>query len=456
MALSEAARLRAEVGRQEQELRVLRERLARVEAEESGPGLEAELPPLPARAALSAAEIARYSRQLVLPQLGVRGQLRLASCSVLVVGCGGLGCPLAQYLAAAGVGRLGLLDHDVVETSNLQRQVLHDEAAWGTPKAFSAAAAVRRLNSAVQCVPYPAALGPATALQLVRQYDVVADCSDNVPTRYLVSDACVLAGKPLVSASALRLEGQLVVYNHNGGPCYRCLFPTPPPPETVTNCADGGVLGVVPGILGCLQALEVLKIAAGIGSCFSQCMLVFDALEGQFRNIKLRPKKRDCAVCGDHPTITALQDYEAFCGSSATDNCRTLSLLPSDDRISVEEYKKLLNEQAPHVLIDVRPQVEVEICCLAHALHVPLSKLEEKNEECLETLGKIICEGKQRANGTAAFPVYVICKLGNDSQKAVQILQALSVKEFGSLVVKDIRGGLMAWATKIDPTFPQY
>ncbi|NXX03001.1 MOCS3 sulfurtransferase, partial [Larus smithsonianus] len=463
---AEAARLSAEISQREQELRGLRERLAAVltgdvvgdvaAAEEAASGFPGELPPLPAQASLSPADILRYSRQLVLPELGVRGQLLLARSSVLVVGCGGLGCPLAQYLAAAGVGRLGLVDHDVVETSNLHRQVLHGEARRGLPKAVSAAAALRLLNSTVQYVPYCGALSPRTALELVRQYDIIADCSDNVPTRYLVNDACVLAGKPLVSGSALRLEGQLVVYNYQGGPCYRCLFPKPPPPETVTNCADGGVLGVVPGIMGCIQALEVLKIASGMGSSFNQFMLMFDAREGRFRNIKLRPKKADCAVCGDNPTVTCLQDYEAFCGSSATDKCRTLHLLSSKDRVSVEEYKKLMDEQVPHVLLDVRPQVEVDICRLVHAVHIPLSKLEEKDEECLENLEKRICEEKQRTNGQTSFPVYVVCKLGNDSQKAVRILQELPVKEFGSVLAKDIKGGLMAWASKIDPTFPQY
>ncbi|NXU86521.1 MOCS3 sulfurtransferase, partial [Xiphorhynchus elegans] len=414
------------------------------------------LPPLPPRSALSRAEILRYSRQLVLPQLGVRGQLRLARSAVLVVGCGGLGCPLAQYLAAAGVGRLGLLDHDVVETSNLQRQVLHGEARRGRPKARSAAAALRRLNSAVQCVPYCGALGPRSALSIVRQYDVVADCSDNAPTRYLLNDACVLARKPLVSGSALRLEGQLVVYNHGGGPCYRCLFPRPPPPDTVTTCADGGVLGVVPGIIGCIQALEVLKILSGMGCSFNRFMLMFDALEGRFRNIKLRPKKPDCAVCGDNPTVTCLQDYEAFCGSSATDACRTLQLLPGEDRISVEQYKGLLDERVPHVLLDVRPQVEVEICRLQHALHIPLSQLQERDAEQLQCLGKRIREERQRTTDQTSLPVYVVCKLGNDSQKAVKVLQELPAEEFGSVLVKDIKGGLMAWAAKIDPTFPQY
>ncbi|XP_003224033.1 adenylyltransferase and sulfurtransferase MOCS3 [Anolis carolinensis] len=405
---------------------------------------------------LSRVDIQRYSRQLVLPELRMRGQLRLSACSVLVVGCGGLGCPLAQYLAAAGVGRLGLVDHDVVELSNLHRQVLHRESRLGLSKAESAASALRELNSSVECEAYTLALNPSNATRLVEAYDIVADCSDNVATRYLVNDACVMAGKPLVSASALKMEGQLVVYNHRGGPCYRCLFPKPPPPETVTNCADGGVLGVVPGILGSLQALEVIKIASGMGTSFDRSMLLFDALEGRFRHIKLRPRNPDCAVCGEHPSVMALQDYEAFCGSSATDKCRTLHLLNGDERISVEEYKEILDGQALHVLVDVRPSVEVEICRLSHSFSVPLSKLEGKDEECLKTLCRTITEAKQRTNDGLSFPVYVVCKLGNDSQKAVRLLQGLSCDGLGTISVKDIKGGLVAWANKIDPEFPQY
>nr|XP_060628087.1 adenylyltransferase and sulfurtransferase MOCS3 [Anolis sagrei ordinatus] len=405
---------------------------------------------------LSRVDIQRYSRQLVLPELRMRGQLGLSTCSVLVVGCGGLGCPLAQYLAAAGVGRLGLVDHDVVELSNLHRQVLHRESRLGLSKAESAASALKELNSSVECEAYTLALSPANAARLVEAYDIVADCSDNVATRYLVNDACVLAGKPLVSASALKMEGQLVVYNHQGGPCYRCLFPKPPPPETVTNCADGGVLGVVPGILGSLQALEVIKIASGMGTSFNRSMLLFDALEGRFRHIKLRPRNPDCAVCGERPSVTTLQDYEAFCGSSATDKCRTLHLLNGDERISVEEYKDILDSQALHVLVDVRPSVEVEICHLSHSVNIPLSKLEGKDEDCLKTLCQTISEAKQRTNNGSSFPVYVVCKLGNDSQKAVRLLQGLSCDGQGTISVKDIKGGLMAWANKIDPEFPQY
>ncbi|KAG8013582.1 Adenylyltransferase and sulfurtransferase MOCS3, partial [Nibea albiflora] len=333
------------------------------------------LTPLKAKAALSNEDIMRYSRQLLLPELGVQGQLNLSKTSVLIVGCGGLGCPLAQYLAAAGIGRLGLLDYDEVELSNLHRQVLHGEESQGLAKALSAANAVKRLNSAVECVPYHLQLSPENALQLIQH------------------------GKPLVSASALRMEGQLTVYNYRGGPCYRCLYPKPPPPETVTNCSDGGVLGVA--------------------SCGQQ-LVMFDAQDARFRSIKLRPKQAGCVVCGENPSITQLVDYEAFCGAAATDKCRKLNLLSRDQRITVQDYKAVIDHAEPHLLLDVRPLVEVDIC------HLPFSLM------------------------------YIICKLGNDSQKAVQVLEKMSGSEVDVIAVKDICGGLMAWANRIDATFPQY
>ncbi|XP_058893922.1 adenylyltransferase and sulfurtransferase MOCS3 [Kogia breviceps] len=453
-ARQEVLTLQAEVAQREEELRSLKQRLAAALLAEQESERLVPVSPLPPKAALSRDEILRYSRQLVLPELGVQGQLRLATASVLVVGCGGLGCPLAQYLAAAGVGRLGLVDYDVVEVSNLARQVLHGEALAGQAKVFSAAATLRRLNSAVECVPYAQALTPATALDLVGRYDVVADCSDNVPTRYLVNDACVLTGRPLVSASALRFEGQLTVYHYGGGPCYRCVFPQPPPAETVTSCADGGVLGVVTGVLGCLQALEVLKIAAGLGPSYTGSLLLFDALGGHFRSIRLRRRRADCAACGERPTVTDLQDYESFCGSAATDKCRSLQLLSPDERISVVDYKRLLDSGSPHLLLDVRPPVEVDLCRLPHSLHIPLKHLERRNAESLKLLGEAIREGKQGTQEGASLPIYVICKLGNDSQKAVKILQSWT--DLDSLTVRDVAGGLMAWAAKIDGTFPQY
>lgn len=452
--------LKAQLNEKEKEIAALKKKLAQLEKNHTTV-LElhdkvTRLTPLTFKPALSNEDIMRYSRQLLLPELGVQGQLNLSKTSVLVVGCGGLGCPLAQYLAAAGIGRLGLLDYDEVELSNLHRQVLHGEENQGQAKALSAASTVRRLNSTVECIPYHLQLSSENALQLIQQYDIVADCSDNVPTRYLVNDACVLSGKPLVSASALRMEGQLTVYNYRGGPCYRCLYPVPPPPETVTNCSDGGVLGVVPGIMGCFQALEVLKIASGQGSSCGQQLVMFDAQDARFRSIKLRPKQAGCAVCGENPSVTQLVDYEAFCGSAATDKCCKLNLLSTDQRITVQDYKSIMDSTGPHLLLDVRPLVEVDICHLPFSLNIPLSSLEDRKSEHLQLLQERISQLKQQMAGDCRPPVYVICKQGNDSQKAVQVLEKMSGSEVDDITVKDISGGLMAWAKRIDPTFPQY
>ncbi|XP_059209528.1 adenylyltransferase and sulfurtransferase MOCS3 [Centropristis striata] len=452
--------LKAQLEEKEKEIAALKNKVAQLEKSQASV-LELHdkvtpLSPLRAKPALSNEDIMRYSRQLLLPQLGVQGQLNLSKTSVLIVGCGGLGCPLAQYLAAAGIGRLGLLDYDDVELSNLHRQVLHGEENQNQAKALSAASAVKRLNSTVQCIPYHLQLSPENALQLIQQYDIVADCSDNVPTRYLVNDACVLSGKPLVSASALRMEGQLTVYNYRGGPCYRCLYPVPPPAETVTNCSDGGVLGVVPGIMGCFQALEVIKIASGQGSSCGQQLVMFDAHDTRFRSIKLRPKQAGCAVCGENPSVTQLVDYEAFCGSAATDKCRKLNLLSRDQRITVQDYKSILDNAEPHLLLDVRPLVEVDICHLPFSLNIPLSSLEERKSDHIQLLQERIGQLKQQMEGDCRPPVYVICKLGNDSQKAVQVMEKMSGSEVDGITVKDISGGLMAWARRIDLTFPQY
>ncbi|CAL8235534.1 unnamed protein product [Boreogadus saida] len=455
----EVSCLKARLLDKETELDVLKKKLAQYEKNEK-PCIElidkvTTLTPLESRP-LSNEDIMRYSRQLILPELGVRGQKNLSQSSVLVVGCGGLGCPLAQYLAAAGIGRLGLLDYDEVELSNLHRQVLHREESQGQAKALSAATAVNRLNSTVECIPYNLQLSSENALQLIQQYDIVADCSDNVPTRYLVNDACVISRKPLVSASALRMEGQLTVYNYRGGPCYRCLYPVPPPAETVTNCSDGGVLGVVPGIMGCLQALEVIKIASGQGSSCGQQLVMFDALDTRFRSIRLRPRQPECAVCGEKPSVTQLVDYEALCGSAATDKCRRLNLLSKDHRITVQEYKAVVDNASSHLLLDVRPPVEVDICQLPFSLNIPLSSLQQGKSGHLQLLRESISQSKGQMSGDGPLPVYVICKQGNDSQKAVQLLEKMSTSEVDEITVKDICGGLMAWSQKIDPEFPQY
>ncbi|XP_047484067.1 adenylyltransferase and sulfurtransferase MOCS3-like isoform X2 [Penaeus chinensis] len=388
--------------------------------------------------------IARYSRQLILPELGPKGQKKLLGSSVLIVGCGGLGCPAAIYLAAAGVGRIGLLDYDVIEISNLHRQVLHTEERIGVPKAISIAQSINALNKDVEVLPYDFVLTSEVALQLISKYDLILDCTDNVATRYLLNDACVMADKPLVSGSALRYEGQLTVYHYEGGPCYRCLHPKPPPPETVTNCSDGGVLGAVPGTIGCLQALEAIKIITNIGSPLSQSLLLFDGLYGTFRTVKLRGHKSTCEVCGDNPTITKLIDYEQFCGAAATDKDTGLSLLGREKRITVEEYKSLRDSKTPHVLIDTRLPVEQEICGLPNSVNIPMSQIEkEKSQD--------IIQSNLESHGTKK--VFCICRRGNDSQKAVLELSQLLGEEYE---VKDIIGGLTAWANKIDSSYPVY
>lgn len=394
---------------------------------------------------LNHSEVARYSRQLILPEFGPAGQRKLSSSSVLVVGCGGLGCPAAIYLAAAGVGRLGLIDYDTVELNNLHRQILHTEGRVGMAKAASIALSVKALNSQVEVVPYEVALTSQVALGIISKYDIVLDCSDNVATRYLVNDACVLANKPLVSGSALRYEGHLMVFHHDGGPCYRCLHPIPPPPETVTNCSDGGVLGVVPGTIGCLQAMEAIKLASGLGSPLSQKLLLFDALEGMFRTMKLRGRKSDCEVCGEAPTITKLIDYEQFCGAAATDKDEGIKLLEGDQRVTVEEYRDVRAKDTPHLLIDVRRPIELEICALPSCINIPLNQLWKPDSVALI---------KEKLSSVQTKSIYCVCRRGNDSQLAVRQLES-TLSEHGCQV-RDIIGGLTAWANRIDPTLPVY
>ncbi|XP_071080310.1 adenylyltransferase and sulfurtransferase MOCS3-like [Haliotis cracherodii] len=395
--------------------------------------------------------ISRYSRQLILPEIGVQGQLRLQRSSVLIVGAGGLGCPAAIYLAAAGIGKLGVIDYDEVELSNLHRQVLHTEDRVGVAKSASATHACKRLNSSVHYVPYRLQLDSSNALAIISQYDVVLDASDNVATRYLLNDACVLAGKPLVSGSALRFEGQLTVYNHRGGPCYRCLFPKPPPPETVTNCSEGGVLGVVPGIIGCLQALETVKIVADIGTSSSQRLLLFDALDGMFRTIKLRPRQPKCPVCGDNPSITQLMDYEQFCGARATDKEHALTVLDDTERISPKVYQEMMVKGSPHILVDVRTEVEMGICQLPHpSVNIPISSIDKA--DCVERLKSTV--KKQPTGSNSPVSVVLVCRRGNDSQNAVRSLQH-SLSDC-NVTLKDIRGGLHAWARQVDKDFPVY
>jgi len=385
---------------------------------------------------LSNIEISRYGRQLIIPEIGIEGQKKLKRASVLVVGAGGLGAPVALYLASCGIGRLGIIDYDEVELGNLHRQIIHDETKIKVPKVLSAVQTLEKLNSDCIYEPYQLSLDSSNAMNIIKKYDVVVDATDNVATRYLLNDCCVLSHKVLVSGSALRLEGQLTVYNYENGPCYRCLFPIPPPPETVTNCSNGGVLGVVPGIIGTLQALEVIKIVVGLQPSYAQKLLLFDALSGTFRVVKLRGRNKNCQLDGENPTIIQPIDYVQFCGSAPDDKTINEKRLSPEERITCVEYKKIVKNGEDHVLLDVREKVQFEICSLPHSLHIPLNQLEPHMEEIYQK----------------KLPVYVVCRRGNDSQIAVEQLK----KKYGDILAKDIVGGLQQWTLTVDPDFPLY
>jgi len=392
------------------------------------------LPSLPQNQDLTNNDIAKFSRQLILPELRVKSQKILKGSSVLIVGCGGLGCPTAVYLACAGLGRLGLVDYDTVEVSNLHRQILHRQSRLGELKCVSVAKSLAELNPDVEYVPIHSALDSANALEIVKQYDVVLDCSDNVATRYLLNDACVLSGVPLVSGSALRWEGQLTVYNYKGGPTYRCLYPSPPPPDAVTNCSDGGVLGPVPGVIGVLQAMECIKVLTGVGSTLSGRLLLYDGLESRFRVVKLRGRTREA------DEVKELIDYVQFCGSGATDKDEGIDILEAGHRISVRELDSLKEE---HILVDVRPDVEYEMGSLPNTTNIPLPQFQAP-----ELLDKHFSELKQ--------DVILICRRGNDSQRACLALSQYVKQKELKVSVRDVTGGLQAWARHIDSSFPIY
>ncbi|XAR67422.1 Molybdopterin-synthase adenylyltransferase [Bertholletia excelsa] len=395
---------------------------------------------------LSPDMIYRYSRHLLLPSFGVQGQSSLVKTSILVVGAGGLGSPALLYLAACGVGCLGIVDHDIVELNNLQRQVIHSEASVGQSKVESAAATCQSINSTIQIVKHKEALCTSNALEIVSKYDIVIDATDNAPSRYLINDCCVLLGKPLVSGAAIGLEGQLTVYNYNGGPCYRCLYPIPPPTAACQRCSDGGVLGVVPGIIGCLQALEAIKVACAVGDPLSGRMLLLDALSVRIRIVKIRGRSLQCEVCGENVTFTKQQfqefDYEKFTQSPLSESPLNIKLLPAEARISSKEYSQKVANGEPHILIDVRPVHHFKIASLPKSLNIPLSNLEARLAEITSAVRK---EGDSEAS------LYVVCRRGNDSQRAVDYLHKM-----GFTSAKDLIGGLESWAQDVDPKFPTY
>jgi molybdopterin/thiamine biosynthesis adenylyltransferase/rhodanese-related sulfurtransferase len=391
---------------------------------------------LPARAAetnLSPQEVARYSRHLIMPEVGVEGQKRLKAASVLLVGAGGLGSPLALYLAAAGVGRLGLVDFDVVDFSNLQRQVLHGTADVGRPKLQSARDRIAAINPEVRVDLYETHLTSANALDLIKPYDLVIDGTDNFPTRYLVNDACVLLGRPNVYGSIFRFEGQASVFYPGKGPCYRCLYPEPPPPGEVPSCAEGGVLGILPGLIGCIQATEGVKLLLGRGTPLIGRLLLYDALQMKFREFKVR-RNPDCPVCGDRPTVTKLIDYEQFCGIRGGETATMGTNGQSAGEITPEELKQRLDAGEKVFILDVRNPPEYDICRIAGSTLIPLPTLPQRLDE-LDRSKEMV----------------VHCKSGMRSQQAIGIL-----RQAGFSNLKNLKGGILAWADKIDPSLPKY
>jgi len=377
---------------------------------------------------LSSEEVLRYSRHLILPEVALEGQLRLKAARVLCVGAGGLGSPLAMYLAAAGVGTLGIVDFDTVDATNLQRQILHSTQDIGRSKVASAAETVKGLNPNVRVVPFESKLTSANALEIFRDFDIIADGTDNFATRYLVNDACILTGKPNVYASVFRFDGQASIFAAPGGPCYRCLYPEPPPPGMVPSCAEGGVLGVLPGLLGIIQATEVIKLILGTGEPLIGRLLLVDALTMRFRELKVR-RDTECPVCGDNPSVRELIDYDQFCAVRGEE----LQLAPDVHQISPEELQQRLSSGEGIYVLDVREAHEYEICNLRGHL-IPLGELPQRLSEL-----------------NVDSDIVVHCKSGARSTKAAELLRAAGFSR-----VSNLTGGIMAWAERVDPTLPRY
>ncbi len=383
--------------------------------------------------ALTHEEVARYSRHLIMPEVGMEGQLKLKAARALCIGVGGLGSPVLLYLAAAGVGTLGLVDFDEVDYSNLHRQIIHGTPDVGRSKLDSAKARINVLNPEVEVVTHEMALSSENALGLFADYDLVVDGTDNFPTRYLVNDACVIGGKPNVYGSIFRFEGQASVFATKDGPCYRCMFPEPPPPGLVPSCAEGGVLGILPGVVGMLQATEAIKLILGVGESLVGRFLLFDALKMRFRELKVR-KDPDCPVCGEHPTVTQLIDYEQFCGIAPTATAAATSSTEDADEATVEELKTRLDRHESFLLLDVREPQEFEICRIPGSVLIPLGDLPSRLFEL---------EGRD--------DMIVHCKSGVRSGKAVKLL-----REAGYSKARNLKGGILAWINRIDPTLPKY
>ncbi len=377
---------------------------------------------------LSNEEILRYSRHLIMPEVAMEGQLKLKQARVLLVGAGGLGAPLGLYLAAAGIGRIGLVDFDVVDFTNLQRQVIHGTRDVGRKKLDSAADRMLDINPNIQLDRHEIALTSENALEIIKEYDIVVDGTDNFPTRYLVNDACVLLGKPNVYGSIFRFEGQATVFAYDSGPCYRCLYPEPPPPGLVPSCAEGGVLGILPGTIGVIQATETVKLILGRGEPLVGRLLLYDALSMRFRELKLR-KNPECPACGENPTIRELIDYHQFCGVTPGEEAA-----PTQWDIDPVDVKAKMDRGDRFVLLDVREPHELQICSLPGAKLIPLGQLTSRVHE-LDTATEIVA----------------VCKMGQRSARAANFL-----RQAGFRKVKNMRGGTNLWAEKVDPTMPRY
>ncbi len=380
---------------------------------------------------LSNDEILRYSRHLIMPEVGMEGQLKLKAGKVLMIGTGGLGAPLGLYLAAAGVGKIGIVDFDVVDVTNLQRQVIHGTKDIGRPKLDSAAERMADINPTIEIKKYETRLSSENALELFRDYDVVVDGTDNFPTRYLVNDACVLLNKPNVYGSIFRFEGQATVFHHNGGPCYRCLYPEPPPPGLVPSCAEGGVLGILPALVGSIQATETVKLLIGKGETLSGRLVLYDALNMKFRELKLR-RNPECPVCGDHPTVRKLIDYEQFCGiPQQREEAVAQGGVPE---ITPTELKAKLDAGESIFVLDVREPHEYDICRIEGTTLIPLGQLPSRVNEL-----------------NSADDIVIHCKSGMRSAKATDFLMKAGFRK-----VKNLKGGILAWSDQVDPSVPKY
>ncbi len=381
---------------------------------------------------LSPQEVARYSRHLIMPEVALEGQKRLKASRILLIGAGGLGSPLGLYLAAAGIGRIGLVDFDVVDFSNLQRQVLHGTPDVGRPKLQSAKDRLEAINPGVRIDLYETRLTSANALSIFEPYDVIIDGTDNFPTRYLVNDACVMLKKPNVYGSIFRFDGQASVFHPPRGPCYRCLYPEPPPPGEVPSCAEGGVLGILPGLIGCIQATEAIKLLLGNGSPLVGRLLLYDALQMKFQEFKVRRNPK-CPMCGDKPTISKLIDYEQFCGVRGQE-ASAPAAADSQHETTVEELKRRLDSGEKLFVLDVRNPEEYQICRIPGSTLIPLPQLPQRFEEL----------GKDRE-------IVIQCKSGMRSLKAQQFLRGQGFEN-----TKNLKGGILAWADRIDRSMPKY